>query len=103
MQELARIVEAGPDPQIDGVVRWRQIDLVRIIKEPFGVVCSDSAVANYQSELGFSYISARPQHPAQDPKIIDGFKKTSPEHSLRPPVRHGTSSSASHKQSRQSV
>ena len=32
MQELARIVEAGPDPQIDGVVRWRQIDLVRIIK-----------------------------------------------------------------------
>ena len=22
MQELARIVEAGPDPQIDGVVRW---------------------------------------------------------------------------------
>ena len=47
MQELARIVEAGPDPQIDGVVRWRQIDLVRIIKERFGVVCSDSAVANY--------------------------------------------------------
>ncbi len=35
MQELARIVEAGPDPQIDGVVRWRQIDLVRIIKERF--------------------------------------------------------------------
>ena len=82
MQELARIVEAGPDPQIDGVVRWRQIDLVRIIKERFGVVCSDSAVANYQSELGFSYISGRPQHPAQDPKIIAGFKKTSPERSL---------------------
>ena len=39
MQELARIVEAGPGPQIDGVVRWRQIDLVRIIKERFGVVC----------------------------------------------------------------
>ena len=75
MQELARIIEAGPDPQNDGVVRWRQIDLVGIIKERFGVVCSDSAVANYQSELGFFYISGRPQHPAQDPKIIDGFKK----------------------------
>ena len=73
MQELAKIVEAGPNPQID---------LVGIIKERFGVVCSDSAVANYQSELGFSYISGRPQHPAQDPKIIDGFKKTSPERSL---------------------
>ena len=82
MQELAKIIEAGPDPQIDGVVRWRQIDLVRIIKERFGVVCSDSVVANYQSELGFSYISGCSQHPAQDPKIIDGFKKTSPERSL---------------------
>jgi hypothetical protein len=89
MQELARIVEAGPDPQIDGVVRWRQIDLVRIIKERFGVVCSDSAVANYQSELGFSYISGRPQHPAQDPKIIDGFKKTSPERSRHIVFGHG--------------
>jgi transposase len=59
VQELARIVEAGPDPQIDGVVRWRQIDLVRIIKEHFGVVCSDSAVANYQSELDF-FLHFRP-------------------------------------------
>ena len=56
MLELAKIIEAGPDPEIDGVVRWRQIDLVRIIKKRFGVVCSDSAVANSQSELGFSYI-----------------------------------------------
>ena len=56
MQELAKIVEAGPNPQIDGVVRWRQIDLVRIIKERFGVVCSDRAVAHYQTERGFSYI-----------------------------------------------
>ena len=30
MQELARIVEAGPDLKADGVVRWRRIDLVRI-------------------------------------------------------------------------
>jgi hypothetical protein len=76
---LARIVEAGPNPQIDGVVRWRQINLVLIVKERFGAVCSDSAVANYQNELRFSYISGRPQHPAQDPKIIDEFKKTSPK------------------------
>jgi len=83
MQELARIVEAGPDPQIDGVVRWRQIDLVRVIEERFGVVCSDSAVANYLAELGFSHITGRPQHPAQDPQIIDTFKKTSAEPSPR--------------------
>src|ERR1035441_219241 len=28
--ELAAIVEAGPDRKIDGVVRWRRIDLQRV-------------------------------------------------------------------------
>jgi transposase len=37
MQELARIVEAGPDLKADGVVRWRRIDLVRKIKALFGI------------------------------------------------------------------
>ena len=27
LAELAQIVETGPDPQTDGVVRWRRIDL----------------------------------------------------------------------------
>jgi transposase len=35
--ELAAIVEAGPDLAADGVVRWRRIDLQRLIKERFGV------------------------------------------------------------------
>src|SRR5580658_7438883 len=35
--ELAAIVEAGPDPAVDGVVRWRRVDLQRVIKERFGV------------------------------------------------------------------
>jgi hypothetical protein len=29
--ELAAIVEAGPDRQVDGVVRWPSIDLKRVI------------------------------------------------------------------------
>src|SRR5215204_4945325 len=33
--ELAALVEAGPDRQVDGVVRWRRIDLKRLIKERF--------------------------------------------------------------------
>ena len=41
MQELAQIVETGPDREIDGVVRWRRIDLVRVIDERFGVECSE--------------------------------------------------------------
>ncbi len=40
MRELAEIVETGPDPAADGVVRWRRVDLERVIEERFGVVYS---------------------------------------------------------------
>jgi hypothetical protein len=30
---LAQIVEVGPDRERDGVVRWRRIDLKRVIAE----------------------------------------------------------------------
>ena len=78
MKELAAIIETGPDREVDGVVRWRRIDLVRVIEERFGVVCSQNAVSGYLGQLGFSHISGRPQHPAQDPQVIEAFKKTSP-------------------------
>jgi transposase len=78
MKELAAIIETGPDRVVDGVVRWRRIDLVRVIEERFGVVCSQNAVSDYLSRLCFSHISGRPQHPAQDPQVIEAFKKTSP-------------------------
>ena len=78
MLELAQIVETGPDREINGVVRWRRIDLVRIISERFGVTCSQSVVSDYLAELGFSHISGRPLHPAQNPQVIEAFKKTLP-------------------------
>ncbi len=31
-QALKELVEKGPDPETDGVVRWRRIDLARIAK-----------------------------------------------------------------------
>lgn len=77
MQELAQIVETGPDRETDGVVRWRRIDLVHVITERFGVKCSQSVVSDYLAKLGFSHISGRPQHPAQDTQVIEAFKKTS--------------------------
>lgn len=83
MQELARIVETGPDPETDCIVRWRRIDLVRIIDQRFGVACSQSVISDYLAELGFSHISGRPQHPAQEPQVIEAFKKTSPIRWLR--------------------
>ncbi len=38
MKELGIIVETGPAPQVDGVVRWRCCDLADLIEERFGVV-----------------------------------------------------------------
>ncbi|MTW19267.1 helix-turn-helix domain-containing protein [Rhodoplanes serenus] len=36
LAELAQIVEIGPDPAVHGVVRWRRVDLKRLIAERLG-------------------------------------------------------------------
>jgi transposase len=76
--ELSQIVETGPDRATDAVVRWRRIDLVRVIKERFGVTYKERSISDLLKELGFSHMSGRPKHPAQAPGVIEAFKKTSP-------------------------
>src|SRR5664280_1862906 len=80
---LRQLVEAGPDPEKDGVVRWRCADLQRVLGQRFGVDLSTVAIGRMLKKLGFSHISARPQHPAQDAQAIAAFKKTSPLWSQR--------------------
>jgi transposase len=75
--ELAELVATGPDRTIHGLVRWRRIDLQQIIAERFGVVYHARTVGKILHRLGFSHISARPRHPAQDERIVAEFKKTS--------------------------
>jgi transposase len=75
--ELADIVETGPDRKVDGVVRWRRIDLKRVIAARFGVDYHERHVGTLLKQLGFSHMSARPRHPAQNPETIAAFKKTS--------------------------
>ena len=36
MRDLAAIVETGPDPHRDGIVRWRRIDLRDVVERRFG-------------------------------------------------------------------
>jgi len=83
-EELCELVEAGPDPQKDGVARWRCVDLKRVLGERFGVDLSEVRLGSILKELGFSHISARPRHPAQNGEAIAAFKKTSPRWSRRP-------------------
>jgi transposase len=89
--EFAQIVGAGPEREKDGVVRWRRVDLKRVIAERSGVDFHPRYVGKLLKKLGFSHISARPRHPAQDERIVEAFKKlpTRAEGSSRRPHRDG--------------
>lgn len=61
LAELAVLVETGPDPETDGVVRWRRVDLQRVIEERFGVVMHERTVGKQLAALGFVRLSVRAQ------------------------------------------
>jgi transposase len=77
LAELAEIVETGPDPETDGVVRWRRLDLQAVIRRRFGVTYHERSVSRLLHQLGFSHVSARPRHPGQSAETMEAFKKTS--------------------------
>jgi transposase len=54
LAQFAQIVEAGPDREKDGVVRWRRIDLKRVIAERFGLDFHPRYVGKLLKKLGFS-------------------------------------------------
>ena len=76
--EITQLVETGPDKAVHGVVRWRRIDLQRVILDRFGVAYHERTIGKLLKALGFSHVSSRPRHPAQDASTIEVFKKTSP-------------------------
>jgi transposase len=78
MADLATWVEVGPDPDRDGVVRWRRKDLQRRISTAFGVEVHERTVGKYLVALGYRRLSVRPRHPKADPAAQDAFKKASP-------------------------
>ena len=76
--ELAKIVEQGPDPVQDGVVRWRRVDLQALIKARFDVDLHERSVGKLLRRLGVTRLSVRPEHPASDLEVQEAFKKASP-------------------------
>ena len=78
LAELAGLVEAGPDPAVHGVVRWRCVDLQRQIEARFGVEISERHVGRILKRLHFTRLSVRPRHPKTDEAAQQAFKKTSP-------------------------
>jgi transposase len=77
------IVEAGPDVAVDGVVRWRRVDLKRVVERRFGVVMAERTIGDLLRARGFRHLSVRPRHPNCDEAVQDAFKKPSPSRSHR--------------------
>jgi transposase len=78
MRELEHLVEDGPDPDRDGVVRWRRCDLRDWIAAQFGLRFHERTIGKLLHKLAFRRLSVRPQHPQSDPQAQEAFKKTSP-------------------------
>lgn len=76
--ELRELVVAGPDPERDGVVRWRCVDLQRQIAGRYGVNVHERSVGKMLRRLGMTRVQPRPRHPQKDPAGEAAFKKTSP-------------------------
>ncbi len=77
-QALAAKVESGPEPDIDGVVRWRLVDLKHWIWREFAVSLDERNVGRTLKAMDFVKLTARPRHHAQENGAVEGFKNTSP-------------------------
>ncbi len=76
---VARWVEAGPDPAVQGgLVRWRRVDLRDLMAREFGAAFHERTVGKLLHRLSFRRLSVRPRHPASDPAAQEAFKKTLP-------------------------
>lgn len=74
---LVRVVEDGPKPYLDGVVRWRLCDLAAWLYENYEVSVDLSTVSRMLRYMGYRKLTARPRHFAQNPEAMAAFKKTS--------------------------
>lgn len=76
--ELAALVKAGPNLEEHKVIRWRRVDLQKLIAERFNVQLHERSVGKILKKLNFRKMTVRPQHPKSDPEAQEEFKKTSP-------------------------
>lgn len=75
--ELARLIEAGPDLERDGVIEFRVRHIREIAARHFGTDYTRSGMQHRLRRMKLSYLKPRPIHPKTDPEAQETFKKTS--------------------------
>ena len=66
---LARLVEEGPIPAVDGVVRWRACDLIMRLHEEFGLSVSDDTIYRALKDT-----VRQPVLPHEQPDVLLGIE-----------------------------
>src|SRR5260370_2631309 len=75
---LKAVIESGPTAAIDGVVRWRLVDLCQWVWEEFRVGIAKQTLSRGLRAIGYRKLSARPRPHAPADRAIEDFIKTSP-------------------------
>ena len=76
--EVANWIRTGPDVEVDGVVRWRCVDIQARIAREWGVALHERSVGKLLHRLRFARMSTRPRHPKADPAVQASFGPGSP-------------------------
>ena len=76
--EVAGWIRRGPDVEVDGVVRWRCVDIQARIAREWDVTLHKRSVAKLLHRLRFAHVSTRPRHPKADVAAQASFGPGSP-------------------------
>jgi transposase len=72
--ELAQVILAGPDPEVDGISAYTLEDLAQLSAERFGKPFHPASMSRVVRRLGFSRQKARPHHPDKDEAAQAAFR-----------------------------
>src|SRR3954451_7925263 len=84
---LMERIDDGPIPAVQGVVRWRLVDLIEWLWEEFRVPISKQTLSREVRALGYRKLTARPRHHAKSEVEVSAFKKSFPPVWRRSPKR----------------
>jgi transposase len=82
-ERFKSMLDAGPQPGVDGRCVFFAEDLCTLVEREFGVLYSASGMYKLLDRLGYSWLCPRPRNPRGDPAAQAAFKKRSSTRSMR--------------------